>query len=181
MVYFAKDHNCLSYLFPQNWFCHIVPCAQSGIGRTQVFILQYTLVYIFASFSLTEYAKISSVKSHFFHNEDFGMNVIGTINILKMEKNGLRRHLGGSVGWVSDSCCFLWGHDLVVHKFEPHTRLCAEGAKPGQNSVSPSLSAPPLLSYCLFLKINTQTLKLIKRKIGFRSLHSSSIYISNNI
>ena len=37
-------------------------------------------------------------------------------------------HLGGSVGWASDSGS---GHDLTVREFEPHVVLCADGSEPG--------------------------------------------------
>ena len=38
------------------------------------------------------------------------------------------------------------GHDLMVHKFEPHTGLHADSPEPAWDSVSPSLFAPSLLS-----------------------------------
>ena len=41
---------------------------------------------------------------------------------------GLMGRLGGSVGWASD---FGSGHDLMVHEFEPHVRLCADSSEPG--------------------------------------------------
>ena len=46
------------------------------------------------------------------------------------------------------------GHDLTVHEFEPHVRLCAAHAEPAWDSLSPSHSAPPLhwLSLSLSLK-----------------------------
>ena len=48
------------------------------------------------------------------------------------------------------------GHDLAVREFEPHIGLCADSAEPAWDSVSPCLSAPPLLSrtLSLSLKIN---------------------------
>ena len=47
------------------------------------------------------------------------------------------------------------GHDLRVREFKPHIGLCAQSLDPGSDSVSPSLSAPPLLVLCLCLsKIN---------------------------
>ena len=36
-------------------------------------------------------------------------------------------HLGGSVSSVSD---FGSGHDLAVHEFKPHIRLCADCSEP---------------------------------------------------
>ena len=68
----------------------------------------------------------------------------------------------GSFGYVLN---FSSGHDLGVHEFEPRIGLCADSKKPGDaDSVSPSLSAPPLrglgrsvslslrLSLCLSLR-----------------------------
>ena len=37
------------------------------------------------------------------------------------------------------------GHDLMVRKFEPHVRLCADVTEPAWDSFSLPLSAPPLL------------------------------------
>ena len=47
---------------------------------------------------------------------------------------------------------FISGHDLRVCGFEPCVRLQAESAEPAWDSLSPSLSAPPLL--VLSLKVN---------------------------
>ena len=58
-------------------------------------------------------------------------------------------HLGGSVGCVSD---FGSGHDLAVHEFKLRIGLPAVSTKPALDSLSPSLSAPPLLVF--FPKIN---------------------------
>ena len=62
-------------------------------------------------------------------------------------KNG---HDGGA--WVAQSVNHLTldfgsGHDLTVCGFQPHVRLYADSSEPGasSDSVSPSLSAPPLL------------------------------------
>ena len=49
---------------------------------------------------------------------------------------------------------FSSGHDLTVCEFKPRVGLCAEGAEPAWDSVSPSHSAPPCLSLSLSLKIN---------------------------
>ena len=45
------------------------------------------------------------------------------------------------------------GHDLMVREFKPRVGLCADSSEPGaaSDSVSPSLSAPPLLMLCLSL------------------------------
>ena len=37
------------------------------------------------------------------------------------------------------------GHDLMVGEFEPRIRLCPDSVEPAGDSLSPSLSAPPLL------------------------------------
>ena len=44
------------------------------------------------------------------------------------------------------------GHDLTVREFESLVRLCADSAEPAWDSLSSSLSAPPLLM--LSLKIS---------------------------
>ena len=49
---------------------------------------------------------------------------------------------------------FHSGHDLLVREFEPHIRLCSDSVEPAWDSLSPSLSAPPLLTLLLSLKIN---------------------------
>ena len=36
-------------------------------------------------------------------------------------------------------------HSLTVRKMEPHVRLCGDSIKLAWDSLSPSLSAPPLL------------------------------------
>ena len=48
------------------------------------------------------------------------------------------------------------GHDLRVREFEPPQQACAYCMGPAWDSLSPSLSAPPLLvlSLSLSLKIN---------------------------
>ena len=53
--------------------------------------------------------------------------------------------------WVAQSfkrliLDFGSGHDLIVGKFEPHVRLWADRTEPAWDSVSLSLSAPPLLA-----------------------------------
>ena len=49
---------------------------------------------------------------------------------------------------------FSSGLDLVVHEFEPHIRLCADGVQPAWDSVSPSLCPSPTRSLCLSPKRN---------------------------
>ena len=44
------------------------------------------------------------------------------------------------------------GHDLMVHEFKPHIRLCTDSTEPAGDPRSSSLSAPPL--FALSLKIN---------------------------
>ena len=46
------------------------------------------------------------------------------------------------------------GHDLTVRELEPRIGLCAGSAGPAWDPLSPSLSAPPLLSHTHSLKIN---------------------------
>ena len=70
--------------------------------------------------------------------------------------------LRGSVSWASD---FGSGHDLTVCEFKPRVGLCAvsssptsgsvltaQSLEPASDSVSPSLSVPPLLMLCLCLR-----------------------------
>ena len=66
--------------------------------------------------------------------------------------------LAGSVSWASN---FGSGHDLKICEFEPHIGFSADSSEPGAalDSVSPSLSAPPLLVQSLSLsKINIKTI-----------------------
>ena len=46
------------------------------------------------------------------------------------------------------------GHDLMVHGFKPHVGLYTDSIEPGWDSLSPSVSAPPLLAHSVSLKIN---------------------------
>ena len=41
---------------------------------------------------------------------------------------------------------FSSGHDLMVCEFKPHIGLCADSVAPAWDSLSPSLSAPPMLA-----------------------------------
>ena len=41
------------------------------------------------------------------------------------------------------------GHDLTVPGIEPRFGLSADGVEPSWDSLSPSVSAPPLLTLCL--------------------------------
>ena len=41
------------------------------------------------------------------------------------------------------------GHDLMVCEFKPRGRLCADNVEPAWDSLSPSLSAPPLSALSL--------------------------------
>ena len=47
------------------------------------------------------------------------------------------------------------GHDLMVPGIEPHIGLCADNVEPSWASLSPSLSAPPLLVLSLKKKKKT--------------------------
>ena len=42
---------------------------------------------------------------------------------------------------------FTSGHDLTVREIEPRVRLCADSVEPTWDSLSPSLSASPLLMH----------------------------------
>ena len=70
--------------------------------------------------------------------------------------------------WVAQSVEHLTlgfnsGHDVTVHKFEPHVRLHADSAEAAWDSVSLSLSSSlcpsPTCAVSVSLKINKQTLK----------------------
>ena len=58
------------------------------------------------------------------------------------------------------------GRDLTVYEFEPCTGLCTDSVEPAWDSLSSSLSAPPLLALFLSLKINKDRLKKKKRNIN---------------
>ena len=62
------------------------------------------------------------------------------------------------------------GHDLVVHGFELHMGLCMDSVGPAWDSLSPSLSAPPLLTLSLSKQINKHLKKrTTSLKIGLRN------------
>ena len=46
------------------------------------------------------------------------------------------------------------GRDLAVGEFKPCVRLCADSSEPASDSLSPSLSAPPLLALFLSLSLS---------------------------
>ena len=50
------------------------------------------------------------------------------------------------------------GQDLMAREFEPRVGLCADSSEPGaaSDSVSPSLSAPPLLTLCVCLSLKNK-------------------------
>ena len=53
----------------------------------------------------------------------------------------------GAPGWLSQlRSDFGSGHDLMVRGLEPHIGLSAVSAEPASDPLSPSLSAPPLLT-----------------------------------
>ena len=58
------------------------------------------------------------------------------------------------------------GSDLTAHRIEPRIGLCTGRAEPAWDSLSPSLSAPPLLTLYLSLKIN----KLKKIKLNLKKI-----------
>ena len=63
--------------------------------------------------------------------------------------------LHGSVGWATD---FGSGHDLMVRGFEPcvGSVLTAQSLEAALDSVSPPLSAPPLLMLHVSLSLNNK-------------------------
>ena len=68
-----------------------------------------------------------------------------------------KRVICGAPGWLSRLSDDLGaGHDLTVWEFEPRIGLCADSAEPAWDSLSPSLSAPPPLTWCLS-QTNKQT------------------------
>ena len=67
-------------------------------------------------------------------------------------------------GWLGLLSIYLRsGHGLAVHEFQPRIGLCADSLEPGSLlqslclplSLSLSLSAPPLLMFCLSLSQNS--------------------------
>ena len=73
-------------------------------------------------------------------------------SILFYIKNGVGGRLGGPVGWASD---FSSGHDLKVLGFKPHVLgsvPTVQSLEPASDPVSPSLSAPLLLTSCVSQK-----------------------------
>ena len=67
---------------------------------------------------------------------------------------------------------FHSGHDLSVHEFQPLDRFCADSAQPAWDSLSPFLSAPPVLVCSLPLSLKTNKLK---------KLLPENIYSTENI
>ena len=81
----------------------------------------------------------------------FFKNTSGDVSTLE------RGHASGA--WVAQSVehptlDFGSGHDLTVLVFEPGVRLSADGMEPAWTSLTPSLSAPPLLVLCLSLSLS---------------------------
>ena len=67
------------------------------------------------------------------------------------EKNKTKPGAPGCFSQLSSN--FGSGHDLAVHEFKPHVRLCADSWEPEACfGFYVSLSAPPLLALCLSLK-----------------------------
>ena len=46
------------------------------------------------------------------------------------------------------------GHDLTVHQFEPHVGFPIDRAEPAWDVLTPSLSAPPLLTWVYVLPLS---------------------------
>ena len=62
--------------------------------------------------------------------------------------------------------------NLMVHEFEPHVRLYAHSAEPDLDSLSPFLSAPPLLVFSLSasLPLSQNKEMNLNRKLSVRKL-----------
>ena len=58
---------------------------------------------------------------------------------------------------------FGLGHDLTVREFKPRAGLCADNIEPAWDSLSPSVSAPPLLTHSLSLSKINKMLKKLKK------------------
>ena len=77
---------------------------------------------------------------------------------LSLSKINIKKgRLGGSVDEASN---FSTGHDLTVHGYEMSPAsgsvLTAGSLEPASDSVSPSLSTPPLLALCLCLSLKNK-------------------------
>ena len=59
---------------------------------------------------------------------------------------------------------FSPGHELTICEFEPHIGLCADRAEPAWDSLSSSLSAPPLLVLSLELFLSLKYINSKKKK-----------------
>ena len=73
--------------------------------------------------------------------------------------------------WVAQSVKRLTLARVMISRFvssSPAIRLCADSLEPASDSVSPSLSAPPLLLLCLSLKNKDE-----KRKKKYTLVHNS--------
>ena len=64
------------------------------------------------------------------------------------------------------------GHDLTVHKFKPCIGLCSDSMEPAWDSLSPTLSVPPLL--VLSLSFPKERNKLLKK------IYKFFLYKTNN-
>ena len=75
----------------------------------------------------------------------------------------------GAPGWLlSWACDFSSGHDLAVRELEPRIGLYADCSEPGACfRFCVSLSAPPLLTFCLSLSLQTKQ----KQKQVLETLH----------
>ena len=90
---------------------------------------------LYRIFILYEYATIL-----FFH-----FTVDGHVYIWGILKIVLRGCLGGSS--KHPTLDFSEGYDLTAHEFEPRVGLCNDKAEHAWESLSPSFSAPPVLSF----------------------------------
>ena len=58
------------------------------------------------------------------------------------------------------------GHDLTVHEIEPHIGLRADSTEPAWDSLSPSLSSPPLMTHTCSLARSQKKYTLKNKKRG---------------
>ena len=92
------------------------------------------------------------------------LHVISSCSSTSVEKTPLFEwclHLCKNIKgtWVAQSVehptlDFSSGHDLTVREFNPCVGLCTDSAEPSWDSLSPSLSAPPLLVHSLSLSLS---------------------------
>ena len=84
----------------------------------------------------------------------FMIQFVGNVHNRQIYRD-IKKVSGWMPGWLSRLC--IWtlylvsDYDLTVCEFKPRVRLCADITEPAWDSLSPSLSALPLLSLSLSL------------------------------